>query len=83
MLNNYFITVIVALKYPEVMRKVFKMLMPIYCAVFLSACSSNYLMTFNGENVKKDEDREHFLLIMIRYKSIIPLPAATVEFTFG
>ena len=59
-MNNDFITVIVALKYPEVMRKVFKMLMPIYCAVFLSACSSNYLMTFNGENVKKDEDKGTF-----------------------
>ncbi len=31
-----------------------------YCAVFLSACSSNYLMTFNGENVKKDEDNGTF-----------------------
>ncbi len=31
-----------------------------YCAVFLSACSSNYLMTFNGENVKKDEDKGTF-----------------------
>jgi len=42
------------------MRKVFKVLMPLYCAVFLSACSSNYLMTFNGENVKKDEDKGTF-----------------------
>ncbi|WP_313491327.1 hypothetical protein [Sphingobacterium multivorum] len=42
------------------MRKVFKVLLLMYCAVFLSACSSNYLMTFNGENVKKDEDKGTF-----------------------
>ncbi|WP_156167691.1 hypothetical protein [Sphingobacterium sp. Ag1] len=42
------------------MRKVCKVLLLIYCAVFLSACSSNYLMTFNGENVKKDEDKGTF-----------------------
>ncbi len=42
------------------MRKVFKVLTLTYCAVFLSACSSNYLMTFNGENVKKDEDKGTF-----------------------
>ncbi|MCS4164100.1 YgdI/YgdR family lipoprotein [Sphingobacterium sp. BIGb0116] len=42
------------------MRKVFKVLTLMYCAVFLSACSSNYLMTFNGENVKKDEDKGTF-----------------------
>ncbi|WP_367331870.1 hypothetical protein [Sphingobacterium multivorum] len=42
------------------MRKVFKVLLLMYCAVFLSACSSNYLMTFNGENVKKDEDNGTF-----------------------
>ncbi|WP_341831533.1 hypothetical protein AACH28_22240 [Sphingobacterium thalpophilum] len=42
------------------MRKVFKIHMLMYCAVFLSACSSNYLMTFNGENVKKDEDKGTF-----------------------
>lgn len=42
------------------MLKVFKVILLIYCAVFLSACSSNYLMTFNGENVKKDEDKGIF-----------------------
>ncbi|WP_343319685.1 hypothetical protein [Sphingobacterium multivorum] len=42
------------------MRKVCKVLLLMYCAVFLSACSSNYLMTFNGENVKKDEDKGTF-----------------------
>ncbi len=42
------------------MQKIFKIPMLIYCAVFLSACSSNYLMTFNGENVTKDEEKGTF-----------------------
>jgi len=50
----------ITLTYPDIMRKVFKILMLIYCAVFLSACSSNYLMTFNGENVTKDEGKGTF-----------------------
>jgi len=52
--------VAITLRYPDIMRKVFKVLTLTYCAVFLSACSSNYLMTFNGENVKKDEDKGTF-----------------------
>jgi len=50
----------IKLTYPDIMRKIFKILMLIYCAVFLSACSSNYLMTFNGENVTKDEEKGTF-----------------------
>ncbi|MDR0263932.1 MAG: YgdI/YgdR family lipoprotein [Sphingobacterium sp.] len=50
----------ITLTYPDIMRKIFKIPMLIYCAVFLSACSSNYLMTFNGENVKKDEEKGTF-----------------------
>lgn len=42
------------------MLKVFKVLLLIYCAIFLSGCSSNYLMTFNGENLKKDEAKGLF-----------------------
>jgi len=60
LLNNDTAAVIIAIKYPNVMLKVFKVILLIYCAVFLSACSSNYLMTFNGENVKKDEDKGTF-----------------------
>jgi len=50
----------IKLTYPDIMQKIFKILMLIYCAVFLSACSSNYLMTFNGENVTKDEEKGTF-----------------------
>lgn len=60
MLNNDTAAVIIAIKYPNVMLKVFKVILLIYCAVFLSACSSNYLMTFNGENVTKDEGKGTF-----------------------
>lgn len=52
--------VMITLTYPDIMQKIFKIPMLIYCAVFLSACSSNYLMTFNGENVTKDEDKGTF-----------------------
>ncbi len=60
MLYNSTRAVAITLRYPDIMRKVFKVLTLTYCAVFLSACSSNYLMTFNGENVKKDEDKGTF-----------------------
>jgi len=50
----------IKLTYPDIMQKIFKIPMLIYCAVFLSACSSNYLMTFNGENVTKDEEKGTF-----------------------
>lgn len=60
MLYNSTRAVAITLRYPDIMRKVFKVLTLMYCAVFLSACSSNYLMTFNGENVKKDEDKGTF-----------------------
>ena len=60
MLYNSTRAVAMTLRYPDIMRKVFKVLTLMYCAVFLSACSSNYLMTFNGENVKKDEDKGTF-----------------------
>ncbi len=60
MLYNSTRAVAITLRYPDFMRKVFKVLTLTYCAVFLSACSSNYLMTFNGENVKKDEDKGTF-----------------------
>lgn len=42
------------------MKKIAKILIPICCAFILSSCSSNYLMTFNGENLKKNEDNGHF-----------------------
>ncbi|MDM1296232.1 hypothetical protein HX021_18260 [Sphingobacterium sp. N143] len=42
------------------MLKIFKILSLTSCVLFLSACSSNYLMTFNGENLTKDEDKGNF-----------------------
>ncbi|WP_293946784.1 MULTISPECIES: hypothetical protein [unclassified Sphingobacterium] len=42
------------------MKKITKVLMPICCAFLLSACSSNYLMTFNGGNLKKSEENGTF-----------------------
>lgn len=40
--------------------RITKIFAPICCALLLSACSSSYLMTINGENVKKNEDNGHF-----------------------
>ncbi|WP_147430427.1 hypothetical protein [Sphingobacterium puteale] len=42
------------------MKKIAKILAPICCAFLLSACTSNYLMTFNGDNIKKNEENGHF-----------------------
>lgn len=42
------------------MKSLAKTLIPICYAFILSSCSSNYLMTFNGENLKKDEDNGQF-----------------------
>ncbi len=42
------------------MKKIIKILAPICCVFLLSACTSNYLMTFSGENLKKDEENGHF-----------------------
>ncbi|MEN5234201.1 hypothetical protein [Sphingobacterium faecium] len=41
--------------------KIYKNFIPLCAALFLSACSSNYLMTVNSVNSKKDQDRSTFL----------------------